>query len=677
MQQKRGLSGRVHPKATRGALLGATFASVLAVSPALAAEGPQGVRPGHNVTVFHNIDMVAAFGSAAGEQIQVDVFRDGHRIATARGAAVDTPEGGALEVNHGPEGPVLPGDCWVGATPDIRPGDRVVVSNPGGSQGIDEAIVDNLAITGRRSVTRDADTGGEVVVITPAVPAVPPVPAVPEVPATDTTEAIPGTPEIPGTPAIPEVTEPTRQEVWIEGVAEYVNEDGVATPIPVERLDSFEFLGVPDDNQLRLAPNEVVAGPTPGTFIAKYYDENPANPRSGFNVDRNRENRSDAYIFNAVATGEGHAMGFGHVDPLPAVSMLVDGLEEQDTAAPGCEAAPKLPSSLGTASAEVLNIANAGSGATDPVLTLGGWAAPDVTSAKVVLTSAGESVEKDVDLTGSNAGQQGWGASFAAAELADLPEGDVHAQLSIDGVRVGAVKTIRYDLTAPEISVDLLEGTYTGTQRLVPSGADADVITYALDGGPERPYAGGAIELGVGEHVLVLRCTDAAGNLTERSFAFTIKPVPAARPAAEPVEDVAPAAAEATQQEQPAVLQQQPLAPALVGPPTSAAPPTVTMLRGRVRLDLATARRTGILAEFTAPEGARRAVIRVSRLRAGRLTLSGSRTAAVRAGANRIRLSSKALRRKLTTGRYVVEVSLRGIDGASGNPAVSSLRIVP
>jgi hypothetical protein len=501
--QQHNLSARVRSVAARRALVGAVFASVVAASPAIAAEGPQGVRTGHNITVFHNIDMIAAFGSSVGEQTQVDVFRGAHRIATARGAAVETPEGGALEVNHGPEGPAVAGDCWDGATPDIRPGDRIVVSNPGGAAGVDEAIVDNLAITSRTVVTRDADTGGEVVVI-------------------------PGTPETPESPAVPETTEPTREEVWLEGVAEYIDANGVATPMPIEALDSAEFLGVPDDNQLRMAPNEVVAGATPGTFIAKYYDEDPEDSRAGFNIDRNRNNRNDDYIFNAVATGEGHAMGYGHVEILPPVSMLVDGLDEQLTAAPGCEAAPKLASSLGTASTDVLSTVNVAPGGADPVLTLGGWAAAGVTEAKVVLTSGDTVVEKAVDLAADATRQQGWGASFTAAELEGLAEGDVRAQLSIGDVLVGAVKTIRYDVTPPELSVDLSEGTYTGAQRVVvTAGAAGDTITYALNGGPARPYTGGAIELGVGDHVLVVRSTDTAGNSTERTFAYTVNPAPA------------------------------------------------------------------------------------------------------------------------------------------------------
>ncbi len=70
-------------------------------------------------------------------------------IGTASGQvfAEDTPRGSrwALEVNHGPEGAPVAGDCWVGHTPDIRPGDRVRVTGPSGT---DTVIVDDLALPG-------------------------------------------------------------------------------------------------------------------------------------------------------------------------------------------------------------------------------------------------------------------------------------------------------------------------------------------------------------------------------------------------------------------------------------------------------------------------------------------------------------------------------------------------
>src|SRR5215211_7163137 len=106
------------PRSRRRRLTAAAVARAAALGAyaeaAPAAEGPQGIRAGRNITVFHNIDMVGAFGHPIGVQTQVDVFRGGHRIASTRGAAVD---GGALEVNRGREGAPLPATAGTSRRP--------------------------------------------------------------------------------------------------------------------------------------------------------------------------------------------------------------------------------------------------------------------------------------------------------------------------------------------------------------------------------------------------------------------------------------------------------------------------------------------------------------------------------------------------------------------------------
>jgi hypothetical protein len=391
------------PRSRRGRFAAAALAGAAALgayAPAApAAEGPEGVRAGRNITVFHNIDMVATFGHSIGVQTQVDVFRGGHRIASARGATFDAADdGGALEVNHGPAGAPLPGDCWDGATPDIRPGDRVVVSNPGGPAGVDEAIVDDINLVSNRTVTVDS-TGQEVAAGTPG----------------------------------------SHQEVWVQGTAFFMNADGTTgAPIPLAALDSAGFLG-PADNQLRGAPNVIDAPLGAGTFRARYF--------TPFNLERNRNNRDDAYIFDAL-TGDTHETGYGHVAPLPAVSMLVEGFSEQADAALGCEAAPKAASSVGTASPEALTSADAGPAASDPVLTVGGWAAEAVTEAEVVLSRGAASVTRPVTLT-AGPGQKGWSAAFTRADVATVGQGTLTAQLRVGGTLVGAAKTITHHTSAP------------------------------------------------------------------------------------------------------------------------------------------------------------------------------------------------------------------------------------
>jgi hypothetical protein len=137
----------------------AVAASVASLAPTALNTGPAegtvvgDMTAGHNITVFHNIDFVATFGHAA-ETLTVQVSRNGVVIGSSSGPTVDTPEGPGLEVNHGPEGTPVAGDCWVGHTPDIRPGDRVTVSGAGFT---DTVIVDNIAFTGRPRALKNGD----------------------------------------------------------------------------------------------------------------------------------------------------------------------------------------------------------------------------------------------------------------------------------------------------------------------------------------------------------------------------------------------------------------------------------------------------------------------------------------------------------------------------------------
>jgi hypothetical protein len=140
-------------------LLGVAGHASLGATPAQATLSGPGVSTGKNITVFHNLDFVGVFGyGPVGEPITVDVIRDGVKIGTATGPAVETLEGPGLEVNHGPNGTPQPGDCWAGDTPDIQPGDRVVVTSAGVQN---EVTVDNIRFTGRPAL--DPVTGDVVV----------------------------------------------------------------------------------------------------------------------------------------------------------------------------------------------------------------------------------------------------------------------------------------------------------------------------------------------------------------------------------------------------------------------------------------------------------------------------------------------------------------------------------
>jgi len=240
----------------------ALIASAALAIPSWAMPAGDGVRPGHNIGVFHNLDFVAAFGYPVGEPLTVEVYRNDVKIGSATGPAVAVDEGlplaGALEVNHGPEGAPQPGDCWTGVTPDILPGDHVVVTD--GAGATDEVLVDDINIT--KGPTDDTTTD-------------------------DTSDVI------------------------LEGNASYA--DG--TPIPVENLDSGELrVG----SRYRAAPNviERIEGTEDG-WRAIY--------RSPYNFERNRDNLDDNQQKQAILTGD-HSMGYGHVAPLPLETQLVEGL---------------------------------------------------------------------------------------------------------------------------------------------------------------------------------------------------------------------------------------------------------------------------------------------------------------------------------------------------------------
>jgi hypothetical protein len=126
-------------KATLAVAVAAMVPMALSTTPAQGTVVQ--VADTHNITVFHNIDFVAVFGFNLGDLLTVEVIRNGNVIGTASGPARgEAPEIG-LEVNHGPTGAPLAGDCWEGGTPNITPGDHIRVTYPG---GFDEVIVDKI-----------------------------------------------------------------------------------------------------------------------------------------------------------------------------------------------------------------------------------------------------------------------------------------------------------------------------------------------------------------------------------------------------------------------------------------------------------------------------------------------------------------------------------------------------
>lgn len=260
----------------------ALIAGAALAVPALALPGPAGINgAGKNISVFHNIDFVAAIGYQPGTEMTVEVFKkDGTTLkGTATGTAVDAEgEGAGLEVNHGPEGAPVPGDCWEGTVPNVVPGDliRVTGTNPNGTEVTDEVLVDNIRIN--------------------------------RAPADNT------------------ATVKNKTDVIVRGVASYAN----GTPIPIAKLNSGEVRQ--PKPRFRANPNRIIR--TPGTtngWTAIY--------RAPYKIFQMPDPLTLAQQKRAVLNGT-HAMGYGHVAPLPPETQLVEGVGTANGPAAGCPGGP-------------------------------------------------------------------------------------------------------------------------------------------------------------------------------------------------------------------------------------------------------------------------------------------------------------------------------------------------
>ena len=101
-----------------------------------------------------------------------------------------------------------------------------------------------------------------------------------------------------------------------------------------------------------------------------------------------------------------------------------------------------------------------------------------------------------------------------------------------------------------------------------------------------------------------------------------------------------------------------------------------TVLPGPKTVRLSRARRSGLHVRFTAPAGARRAVVRAFRVVRGGRRLAGSAGATVHAGRATVALRSAAFRRHVVAGTYVLELVLHGAGGAAGRPVTTRVRVV-
>ena len=458
----------------------ALMTSVVA-APSVASPGPAGIAAGHNITVFHNIDFVAVFGYVIGVPITVDVFRGPVpvKIGTATGPAVGGPDGGALEVNHGPLLAPELGDCWTGSTPDIRPGDLIRVTQ---GTTVDEVIVDDIGFSGPPVV----------------VPA-----------ATATTLG------------------PPTEEIHVKGWARTFN----GTPIPTAQLDSAEFR---ETAQFRGGPNRVdadasVAGG--GGFILVY--EGPDYVLVGM---RNTAGLNAAQRRQSLL-GDGHAVGFGHVAPLPAESMLVDGITDTPGPALGCEGSPAAVDAVtnisqGGVSLPVINSAAVAAGGQVTISGLSVNASvvnvsindTDAVTAAVVAPAATPS---------TSVGSGTWSTTVGMADLAGLSDSTL--TFSMTGAVPGRPKMIDKDTVAPGApTVNPSAGAYIGTQQVTVTAAPGTSVLRWTNNGIDPTVASSAVSGQIAitsSQTLKARGFDAAGNASPvltAAYTITQPAVPAA-----------------------------------------------------------------------------------------------------------------------------------------------------
>lgn len=301
------------PAAAVSAVLAISAAGVGPASATLVDGEP--VPSGRNITVFHNIDFVVAAGWPSGEVITVEVVRNGVVIGSATGPSVDTVEGPALEVNHGPAGTTpAPGDCWDGHTPDVRPGDTIRVRH---GAGLSSVVVDDITFSG------------------PAHEVAP--------------------------------VEGENHTIEVRGIAKYA--DGEA--IPLARLDSSGFR----DGQLRGVPDEVVADPAvDGGFIMRYHP--PYTMERNVEGLDEAQRKASLLTSGGHATGFGHtevlpaeAMLVDGIDDVPGPAA---GCEDSPAAVHAVGAMkPAIVNQAVVASGEDLTVEGSSFDATEVTVTVG------------------------------------------------------------------------------------------------------------------------------------------------------------------------------------------------------------------------------------------------------------------------------------------------------------------
>jgi hypothetical protein len=430
---------------------------------------------GRNISVFHNLDFVAVFGYPDAGALQVDVVRGAHRIGTVSANAIVTPDGPGLEINHGVEGTAGPGDCWTGSTPDIQPGDEIVVRS---GADVDRIAVDHITIDGDPQLMPNGD-------------------------------------------------------IQVRGTAERAN--ATRDPIPANALDSAEFrLG-----GFRGAPDSIVATPgtTSGwtAIINPPYDGDLASFRNQGNLSEAQ--RKEALLGRIHTIGYGHVevppaetqLFEGEETPGPAAGCEASAGQSNAVTGTSDAVISQVSGDLvvnGTAMGSVLGATDA-----DP--------ATPVTGATISVDDtdpATPAVTKTVVLPGGDE-QQNWTATFTTPETAPLADGPitVAATYTVGATTDlgGRSLTIAKDTTGPAVTGDPAPGSYVSPRAVTLKGAAGDEIRFRTDGDATSgsPKADAPIALPLGATTISWWAKDALGNVSSGALDYELTRAPDPAPA--------------------------------------------------------------------------------------------------------------------------------------------------
>jgi hypothetical protein len=368
---------------------------------------------------------------------------------------------------------------------------------------------------------------------------------------------------------------------------------------------------------------------------------------------RNQIYPTEAERLNSLLNAGGHEAGFGHVDPLPLESMLLDGNGDDPTAAPGCEGESTPESNRVTSAPSHIN---AGTGD----ITISGTRAVNAGAGEVTvtLTDGVGGTTGPIETTESGTG---WTATITAAQRAGLADGLLtvagayqHGGTALTGKDAEIVK----DTAAPVISV-----ARNGNALTISSNEPGADLRYRNDGGDAGggdTQVNGPVNLPAGKTTTIsVRAADAAGNVSTFKQSYTVANPPAPTPPAPPAQQ---------QQQQ---VQQAP-AP-IVAQSARLLARSIRMAR---RMSASSARRRGIATSFVAPAGTTAADLRLYKTVANGASASARRlvlrrTVKAKPGTNRVRLRS----RRLSAGLYTLEVRVGSSRSTLGSASILRIRL--